>query len=299
MKSILTYVLTFMVLSLVIALSLDARGGRGGGGRGMGGVGAGGYGINRSPSMSRSRNIPQEGFSGSSLRQHSESRVNNYLKIPEASTPISNRRPDLGGQRIDRGDSVRDQVRQDRPNLGNSFDDREWKNLQWRGVNRWLGWPYGGYYYYDDGGYYYDDSGSAATNGSSAGTEPAYTNGASEPQDVAYVEQSEEWIPLGVFAMTHEGKTGETPTIFLQLSVNKQGTLSGKYLITTTEKTYPVVGLVDKKSQRAAWQMEGSDNVPIAETALYNLTENEAPVRIKFSDGRSQNWLLVRVNKEK
>lgn len=52
--------------------------------------------------------------------------------------------------------------------------------------------------------------------------------------------------------------------------------------------------LVDTKSQRAAWGVVGKER-PIAETGIYNLTQDSAPLLLHFADGQTQQWLLVRL----
>lgn len=229
--------------------------------------------------------------------------VNNYLKQPGGPQHKGKGLPGGGNRYRNQGNNVRNNIRNDRPNFGNNFNNKGWNRANWRGVNNWLGRPYGGYSYYDDGGYYDNSysngSYSDSSSGSSTDTGARDANGSADQGDIAYMDQSEQWMPFGVFAMTKEGETDATPNVYLQLAVNKQGMLSGKYLITTTGTTYPVEGVIDKESQRAVWKMEGSDNAPIAETGLFNLTEDEASVRMNFADGRTQNWLLVRIEEEK
>jgi len=53
---------------------------------------------------------------------------------------------------------------------------------------------------------------------------------------------------------------------------------------------------VDKKTQRAAWTIgKGGDRV--FEAGIYNLTRAETPVLVHFGPDRTQQWLLVRMNK--
>jgi hypothetical protein len=57
-----------------------------------------------------------------------------------------------------------------------------------------------------------------------------------------------EWLPLGVFAMTHDNHP--KADLILQLAVNKEGTIRGNYTATLVDHTLPVQGSVDKKTQR-------------------------------------------------
>ena len=62
-----------------------------------------------------------------------------------------------------------------------------------------------------------------------------------------------EWLPLGVFAITQDGQSsGPPPTIFLQLTVSKEGVIAGTVTNTETDKVQAIEGKVDMKSQRSA-----------------------------------------------
>lgn len=102
----------------------------------------------------------------------------------------------------------------------------------------------------------------------------------------------EEWMPLGVFALAPEEK-GD-PIMFLQLSVNREGFISGAYSSTLTEDQRPIAGKVDKVTQQVAWRI-GTDTNTIFVTSLANLTRDVSPVAIHLGKTRSQLWLLVRM----
>src|SRR4029079_4637898 len=53
-----------------------------------------------------------------------------------------------------------------------------------------------------------------------------------------------EWMPLGVFALAQEEK-GD-PVMFFQLSVNREGIISGAFTSTITADERPIAGQVDK-----------------------------------------------------
>ncbi len=102
-------------------------------------------------------------------------------------------------------------------------------------------------------------------------------------------------MPLGVFALTQDGAaTGPDPTLFLQLAVDKQGIVAGTLYNSSTDQTQEIDGMVDQKSQRAAWGAAGKD-WPIMETGISNLTKEEAPALLHFADGQTQQWLMVRL----
>jgi hypothetical protein len=104
--------------------------------------------------------------------------------------------------------------------------------------------------------------------------------------------QQAEWLPLGVFALAQQEK-GD-PIMFMQLSVNREGLISGGYTSTLTNDTRTIAGQVDKQSQRAAWRV-GDNTSTIFMTSLANLTLDVSPVEIEFGNGRTQTWLLVRM----
>jgi len=105
-------------------------------------------------------------------------------------------------------------------------------------------------------------------------------------------EDKVEWMPLGVFALTHEEK-GDA-NMFLQLVVSKEGIIAGTYTNPLTNTALPIEGMVDRETQRAAWTVGDNKNT-VMETGIYNLTKDEAPVLMHFGKEKTQNWLLVRL----
>jgi len=101
-----------------------------------------------------------------------------------------------------------------------------------------------------------------------------------------------EWLPLGVFALAQQEK-GD-PIMFLQLSVNREGVISGAFTNVLTDDNKSVAGQVDKASQRVAWRL-GDNTDTLFETSLGNLTSDVSPVAIHFGRAQSQTWLLVRM----
>lgn len=122
---------------------------------------------------------------------------------------------------------------------------------------------------------YYDQASQLATTGSQANAPP-----------------DDDWLPLGVFALSKAGETKSDVTI--QLAINKDGILRGNYTDTATEKTQLVQGSVDKKTQRVAFTV-GDNTTNVVELGLYNLTKDEVPALIHFGKDRTEQWLLVRL----
>lgn len=102
----------------------------------------------------------------------------------------------------------------------------------------------------------------------------------------------EEWMPLGVFALVQEQKG--SPNMFLQISLNREGVITGGYENTITGDQRPLTGQVDKTSQTAAWRI-GDNRDMICSTSVANLTLDVCTVALHFKDVRTESWLLVRM----
>lgn len=164
---------------------------------------------------------------------------------------------------------------------GNNFNC--WNYTSWPFLTAWCGrdWTYPDYY----------DSG--------------YSISVTSPDDESYLQEdlgeapsldaTASWQPLGVFAMSPSQDWDETPQMFLQLAIEKNGTLSGTFYNHQTDETFPLCGEIDPQSQRAVWEITGAAEHPIFETGLYNLTLPETSVQVHFSDLDIENWLLIRV----
>jgi len=102
----------------------------------------------------------------------------------------------------------------------------------------------------------------------------------------------EEWTPMGVWALVQENQ-GDA-FMFFQLSVNKQGLIRGAYANVLSGESLPLVGQVDRKTQRAAWHI-GDEKEKVFEAGMANLGEKEASCLVHATPGEMQNWLLVRM----
>ncbi len=174
---------------------------------------------------------------------------------------------------------------------------RPFRRAAWSGVTGWVdyGWTepvpysYGENVYYDNGDVYYGDDAVA--------TEEEYAMQAEDIVASAPELPAEEsqWMPLGVFALTRDGQSsGPAPTLFLQLVISKEGILAGTLHDTKTDTSQTIEGMVDKESQRTAWNVVGKPR-PIMETGIYNLTQDTAPSLAHFADGTTQQVLMVRL----
>jgi hypothetical protein len=158
------------------------------------------------------------------------------------------------------------------------------------------GWSEPVYYNYGENVYYEDGS-------VCYGEEPVatYEEYAQQAEAIAMSvpetePAAEDWMSLGVFAMTSDGQpTGVEPTMYLQLAVSKQGVINGTFQNTATNSVQAIEGMVDKETQRAAWTAVGKAR-PLIETGIGNLTQDTTPALVHFADGTTQQWLLVRVD---
>lgn len=103
---------------------------------------------------------------------------------------------------------------------------------------------------------------------------------------------NEDWLPLGVFGVARP--SANTAERVVQLAVNKDGVIRGNFHDLLTDTVTPIVGAVDKKSQRVSMRLQGNDSV-VVEAGLYNLTKDEVPVLVHFGPDRQETRTLVRL----
>jgi hypothetical protein len=146
-------------------------------------------------------------------------------------------------------------------------------------------YDYGSNVAYEDGTVYVDDQPVASAE--------EYYAQAEQIADAGAQATNEDWLPLGVFAVIAEEGQTHTDKV-LQLAVNRDGAIRGNYQDVLTDKVTPVIGSVDKTSQRVSLKLEGNDELVI-ETGLYNLTNDEVPVLVHFSPDRQEGRVLIRL----
>jgi hypothetical protein len=151
------------------------------------------------------------------------------------------------------------------------------------------------YYTYGSGGKVYYENNVVYVNGEEYGSAEQYYNEASQlavvPDEHA---ADQEWMPLGVFALTAEGVNASS--MYIQLAVSKNGVIGGTFYNESTGATHPVEGMVDEKTQRAVWKaVDGTNANVVMETGLFNLTQDQAPLLVHFGPTQTQNALLVRL----
>jgi len=176
-------------------------------------------------------------------------------------------------------------------------DFNYWAWAAWPAMAGWVGygWSEPVYYNYGDNVYYQDNSVYYGDQPVATADEYAQQAEAIATSVPAAKPAADDWMPLGVFAITSDGKpTGAEPTMYLQLAVSKQGVINGTYQDTATNTVQSIEGMVDKQTQRAAWTAAGKTR-PLMETGIVNLTKDTAPALVHFADGTTQQWLLVRL----
>ena len=173
----------------------------------------------------------------------------------------------------------------------------------WGAFGAFLGGPWATvqpvYYAYGQGGNVYYENNVVYVNGQAAGTPQEYYQqaqalaAAAPPADQVNAQQ-QDWLPLGVFALTSED-TGDSQTV-LQLAVNKQGVIAGTYYNEANQVSRPIQGTADVKTQRAVMTFADNKNTDrVLETGINNLTQDEAPALLHFGAEQSQPVLLVRL----
>ena len=198
----------------------------------------------------------------------------------------------------------------DHPNAARAYWDKHhhpwnwwWRPATWAAVAGWTAGAasassYGDPIYYDYGENVYYDGDEVYVGGNQVATAQQYYNQASDIATAAPDPTStseEDWLPLGVFALS-QGNAADSNTV-LQLSVNKEGVISGTYYNSATDTGRPVKGMVDKKSQRAAWTFaDGKNTDIIMETGIYNLTQDQTEALVHFGKDKTQQWLMVRLD---
>lgn len=332
MKIFFQYALPLLAfVALYSPIDLAARGGGGhggGGGRGggyaRGGGGGGAHyrgGASRSPSMSRG------GYRGEGRSFAGENRNwqgQGHASREQVQRFFGENRPNINrehkGQWANRNElnqhanTMRNDIANRHPGAQNWFNHdfwrqhnynpsyyanwgNRWRPANWAAAAGWLAlgaavplsYEYGSSYPVD---YSTSYSTTPTEYTSTSSYQPAVSDFSTSSTSTAATSQDANWLPLGIYALT-KADIQATPNMYIQLALNKSGEIAGTYYNSTTDAAYPLEGSVDKSTQRVAFKVSNSENSPIIETGLYNLTQNEAPVSLHFADGDTQNWVLV------
>ncbi len=233
-----------------------------------------------------------------------------------------NHRRDMWDYRFDRADEVWDNCRDWYDDV---FDDHWWGRCGWVGSGAYYGFGYyprnpwwwwepvtwtslSGYLYtapplpvypdygmtviYEDNAVYVDNKPVPVEQYSEPIIEAAASREQPSPPAPPEEGKEEDWLPLGVFALVQEEKG--TPNMFMQLSINREGVITGGYQNTITGDERPLTGQVDKATQIAAWRI-GDNRTTICTTSIANLTQDVCTLAMHFRGNRTETWLLVRL----
>jgi hypothetical protein len=169
-------------------------------------------------------------------------------------------------------------------------------------LSNWITYRWGTPYYWDygPGEYIYYDDGAIYINGRWYQPAPVFYE-----NTVRLVEQapdltpeqaaSVQWLPLGVFAVTRDGRA--QADVLVQLAVTRDGVISGTASDQQTGASYPVEGTVEKQSQRAVWSYtEAQGRRVVMETSIFNLTQPEATGLVHYGPENIEVIELVRLD---
>jgi len=184
-----------------------------------------------------------------------------------------------------------------------------WSVPTYAGVTTWFNWNAANsaawqqpvFYDYGTGGNVVYQNNQVYIGGQPVASAPEFAQSAAALATVTPPANEEEgakveWMPLGTFAMS-TGEKDTEPTRVLQLAVTKDGIIGGTFFNYQTDQAVAIQGQVDKQTQRVAFRLGERDNL-VAETGLYNLTQQEAPLLVHFGDDKVENFLLIRLKSE-
>jgi hypothetical protein len=161
------------------------------------------------------------------------------------------------------------------------------------------GWNTPYYWDYGPGEYIYYDDGVVYVNGQWYQPAPVFYDNTVELLEEAPVltetqAAQAEWLPLGVFAVTREGRAESD--LLVQLAVTEDGLIGGTASDQASGLTYQVEGTVEKETQRAVWSYTNNQNQRvIMETSVFNLTQPEATGLVHYGPQDIQVIELVRL----
>jgi len=168
-------------------------------------------------------------------------------------------------------------------------------------LGSWLVYDWARPYYWDygQGEYIYCDDGAVYVNGRWYEPAPVYYDQTvslidNSPELTAESAARQEWLPLGVFAVTPDGR--DEPIATVQLAVTKDGVIGGTAYDQQSDKGFNIRGTVDKRSQRAVWSYtDDRDKRLVMESSIYNLTQPEATGMVHYSPTDMRTVELVRL----
>jgi hypothetical protein len=173
-----------------------------------------------------------------------------------------------------------------------------WHATPWQGIASFCGYGNAAPISYNYGVNVTAQNGYVFVDGQNVGSTGDYSLQAAQIAQAgaaAVVSPTDQWMPLGVFAMVRDEQ--QHPQLIVQLAIDKQGILRGNYIDELTESTLPIRGAVDSASKRAAW-MVGNNKQTVMEAGLSDLTDPETPALV-HKNGKTDHWILVRLDQPK
>jgi hypothetical protein len=152
----------------------------------------------------------------------------------------------------------------------------------------------GGNVYYQGDTVYVDGQASATAEEYAASAQQLAATGEEQLVQPPAEDNPTEWMPLGVFALS-TSEDEKQPTRMLQMAVSKEGVINGTMYDTESKQSQPIVGAVDKETQRACWYIGGNKDI-VAETGLYNLTKDSTSILVHYGSDRTEEYLLTRLD---
>jgi len=161
-----------------------------------------------------------------------------------------------------------------------------------------FGWPTYYYWDYGPGEYIYCRDAVIYVNGRWYAPAPVFYERTvrlvEEAPDLTSEKAAQlEWLPLGVFAISHDGET--KVEVLVQLAVTREGVIGGTAYDQTTGNAYPIEGVVEQKTQRTVWSYTKDGRRILMETSLFNLTQPEATGLVHYGPDDIRVIQLVRL----
>ncbi|EAQ77393.1 hypothetical protein [Blastopirellula marina] len=172
-----------------------------------------------------------------------------------------------------------------------------WRPYVWTTMGTWFAWSWPQPYPYDDGtNVVYRDNYVYVNDQQYASADQYYqqadTIAESIPQDAD--PPKIEWMPLGVFAIC-EQNAADTG-LLIQLAVSINGIIAGTFYNDIADSGRPLQGMVDQKTQRAAWKFADDKNTDVVmKTGIYNFTKEESTALVHYGEEKTETWLIVRM----
>lgn len=137
----------------------------------------------------------------------------------------------------------------------------------------------------------------STTTDSTQGVVPA--NQSSDP--------SEQWMPLGTFAILQgDEENGESNQI-VQLAMNRGGIVRGNLYDRKTDDIVALEGAVDQETQRVAFRISPTEtdgksdttgDAQVFECGLWNLTQDSLPVLFHQGSGKNETKKFIRLTED-